>query len=65
MDEPVSSFDTNGLFGAFGGVIGEETGDIAFIIEEGPAEGLGARKRITRGLAAMIYCLMVAMIHHL
>ena len=33
-DEPV---DTSGLFGSFGGISGEETGDSLFMVEEEPA----------------------------
>ena len=38
--------DTNGLFGAFGGVTGEKTGSAAFIVEEGSVRGLGLRDRM-------------------
>ena len=50
-DEPV---DISGLFGYFGGVSGEEAGDSLFMVEEEPAQQLGFREHIVRGLTAMI-----------
>ena len=33
--------DTSGLFGSFGDVSGEETGDSVFMVEKGPARNRG------------------------
>ena len=33
-DEPVASFDSSGLFGAFGGISGEETDSLTFTVGE-------------------------------
>ena len=60
-DEPVASSDSSGLFGAFGGVTGEETDSLTFTVGEQPVEGTGLLKRVTVGLVTMIrYATMVA-----
>ena len=60
------SVNTSELFGAFGGVIGGETGSAAFMVKEGPVRGLGLRYHINSGLASMICALaMVTMIDYL
>ena len=75
-DYPVASFgvstsddvptNTSGLFGAFGGVTGEETGSAAFMSKEGSVRGLGLGDCIIGGLASMARTLaMVAMVHYL
>ena len=75
-DEPVVSFahwsfedvptDTSGLFGAFNGVVSEETGSTACMVEEGPVRELRLRDRISCGLTSIIYAqAMVAMIHYM
>ena len=46
--------DTNGLFGAFGGITGEKIGSGTFMVEEGPLRGVGLRDRITDDLTSMI-----------
>ena len=62
-DEPV---DTSGLFGYFGDVSGEETGDSLFMAEEEPAHQLGFREHIVGGLTAITRALvMVAILHYL
>ena len=38
-NEPVASFDSNGVFGAFGGVTGEETDNLAFTVGEESVKG--------------------------
>ena len=61
-DEPA---DTTGLFGSFGGVSGEKTGDSPMLKEE-PAQRLGFREHIFGGLTSMTHALvMVANIHSL
>ena len=58
--------DTSGLFGSFGGPSGEETGGLAFIIEEAPVQELELRGRIVGILAAIARALvMMAMLHYL
>ena len=46
-DEPVASFDSNVLFRAFGGVEGDETDYLAFIVREEPIKGTGLPNRVT------------------
>ena len=56
----------SGLFGAIGGVTGEETSDSVLLAEEDPVQKQGLRDRITGGLMAIVRGLMmVAVIHYL
>ena len=75
-DEPVASFGRSAsvneptvysaLFGAFGGITGENTSDSVLLAEEDPVQELGLQHRITGVLTAIVRGLiMVSVIHYL